>query len=34
MVAFGPRTVRATLHYDVTDAGLDHAAAALRRLFG
>ena len=34
MVAFGPRTVRATLHRDVDDAGLDHAVATLQRLFG
>ncbi|MDT7857643.1 GntG family PLP-dependent aldolase [Rubrivirga sp. S365] len=33
VVAFGPRTVRATLHRDVDDAALDRAVAVLRRLF-
>ena len=33
MVPFGPRTVRATLHRDVDDAGLDRAVAALGRVF-
>ena len=33
VVAFGPATVRATLHRDVDDAGLDRAVGALRRLF-
>lgn len=33
VVAFGPRTVRATLHRDVGDAALDRAVAVLRRLF-
>ncbi len=34
MVAFGPSTVRATLHRDVDDAGLGHAIDTLRHLFG
>lgn len=29
MVAFGPHTIRAVLHRDVTDAGVEHAARAL-----
>ena len=33
-VAFGPATVRATLHRDVDDRALDHALDVLRRLFG
>jgi threonine aldolase len=34
MTVFGPRTVRATLHHDVTDAGFERAVAALREHFG
>ncbi|MEM1115583.1 MAG: GntG family PLP-dependent aldolase, partial [Bacteroidota bacterium] len=34
LVPFGPTTVRATLHRDVSDAGLDHAVAALGRVAG
>jgi threonine aldolase len=34
MTVFGPRRVRATLHRDVTDAGLDRAEAVLRAHFG
>ena len=34
MVPFGPSTVRATVHRDVGDAGIDRAVAALRRRFG
>ena len=34
MVAFGPGTVRATLHRDVDDAGVERAIAALGRRFG
>ena len=32
LVAFGPHTVRATLHRDVDDAGIDYAIAALGRV--
>ena len=32
LVAFGPHTVRATLHRDVDDTGIDHAIAALGRV--
>ena len=34
MVPFGPTTVRATVHRDVNDAGIDQAIAALGRRFG
>ena len=34
VVAFGPATVRATVHRDVDDAGIERAVAALRRRFG
>ncbi len=34
LVAFGPHTVRATTHRDLTDADLDRAIAALREAFG
>ena len=34
MVPFGPTTVRATLHRDVDDVGLDRAVAALAQAFG
>ena len=34
MTVFDPRTVRATLHHDVTDAGFERAVATLREHFG
>lgn len=34
MVAFGPRTIRATFHRDVDDAGLAHAQEVFITLFG
>ena len=34
VVAFGPQTVRATLHGDVGDAGVERAVGVLGRLFG
>ncbi len=34
VVVFGPTTVRATVHRDVDDAGVERAIAALRRRFG
>lgn len=34
MVAFGPRTIRATLHRDLSDADLETALDGIRRRFG
>ena len=34
MVAFGPHTVRATLHRDITDSDIDEAIHSITRLFG
>lgn len=34
MVAFGPQTIRATLHRDLSDADLDEVIMRLRRTFG
>ena len=34
VVPFGPTTVRATVHRDVDDAGIEHAAGALARRYG
>ncbi len=33
VVLFGPTTIRATFHRDVTEEGLDHAVAAIQRIF-
>lgn len=34
VVPFGPKTLRATFHRDVTDDGLNHAISTIRKLFG
>ena len=34
VVPFGPKTLRATFHRDVTDDGVDHAIETVQRLFG
>ncbi len=34
VVSFGPRTLRATFHRDVTEPNLNHAVATIRKLFG
>ena len=34
VVPFGPKTLRATFHRDVTDNDVDHALRAVQRLFG
>ena len=34
MTVFGPRTVRAALHRDVSEAGFERAVSVLREHFG